>query len=191
MTRAVVRSQIGFSLIELMILLSLLMVILSFGIPSLASYIKNSRVSSYTNALLNDINFARSEAVTRGHTVILCRSANAESEHPSCGGTAHSWTSGWIVFVDLNSNATFDQGVDILLNTTHDFIGSITVKSNKVSDTNLIYKADGTIDMGGATAVFAICDDRGEGYGNQLQISPTGKPHLITPIPSTCNSPTI
>ena len=181
----------GFTIIEMMIMLSLVLVVLSFGIPSLASFIKNSRVTTYTTVLSNDINLAHSEAVKRNQTTVLCRSANADTTKPSCGGIANTWTSGWLVFVDIDGNYTYDHGKDILLDTIHDLIGSVSIKSNEISNNFLIFKADGNLDVGTATAVFAICDDRGEGYGNQLQISQTGKPRVISPVPSTCNAPSV
>lgn len=181
----------GFTLIELLVTVSLGMIILSFGVPSFSSLIKNGRVTTHTNNLVTDINFARSEAVTRGKTVILCRSDNPSAATPGCGGTANTWSSGWLVFVSGDANNTFDPADDILLRATSRSQGSVSIISNDTSNANLIYKADGAINMGGNTAAFAICDERGEGYGNQLQISPTGRPRLITPVPGTCDNPSV
>lgn len=184
-------SQAGFTLIELLVTISLAMIVLSIGIPSFSSFIKNGRVTSYTNSLVTDVNYARGEAVTRGKTVILCRSANASSNNPSCGGSTSNWSTGWLVFVSGDNNSVYDAGTDTLLRATAETQGSVTVKTNTTSNTDLIYKADGTTDMSGGTAIFAICDDRGAGHGNQLQVSPTGRPRLITPVPGDCDSPTV
>jgi len=191
MSRKYFKAANGFTLIELLIALSISMIILTFAVPSFSSFIKNGRVTTYTNTLVTDVNYARHEAVTRGDKVILCRSADPTASSPTCGGNANSWSSGWLVFVNSDANTTYDAGTDTLLRVTAETAGSVTLKTNSVSNANLIYKADGTIDMGGGTAVFAVCDDRGEGHGNQLQVSPTGRPRLITPIPNTCSSPTV
>ena len=179
----------GFTLIELLVALSLAMVVLSYGIPSFSSFIKNGRVTTLTNNLVTDINYARSEAVTRGESVVLCRSANASDATPTCGGAANDWTSGWLIFVSGDDNHSYDIGVDTLIRATSRSPGSVVIKANATSNTNLTYKADGAIDMGGGTAAFAICDERGAGFGNQLQISPTGRPRLITPVPGDCSNP--
>ena len=191
MNRTQCNKQTGFTLIELLIGIALAMMVLSLGIPSFSSFIKNSRVTTYTNSLVTDINYARSEAVTRGEEVILCRSANPTSNTPVCGGNNSDWSTGWLVFVSGDTNSSFNAGIDTLLRATSAAQGSVTIKTNGVSESDLIYKADGTIGMGGGTAAFAVCDDRGEGYGNQLQVSPTGRPRLISPVPSTCNSPSV
>lgn len=183
------KTETGFTLIELMIAISMSIVILTFAVPSFSSFIKNGRVTTYTNTLVTDVNFARQEAVTRGEKVILCRSANPTAASPTCGGNANNWSSGWLVFVNTDANTTYDAGTDTLLRATAKVAGSITIKTNNTSNANLVYKTDGTIDMGGGTAVFAVCDERGEGLGNQLQVSPTGRPRLITPVPDSCASP--
>jgi len=181
----------GFTLIEMLITISISMIILTFAVPSFSSFIKNGRVTTFTNTLVTDVNFARQEAVTRGEKIILCRSANPAAATPACGGTASNWSTGWLVFVNTDANTTYDSATDILLRATEDVGGSVTIKTNTVSNANLVYNADGTIAMGGGTAVFAVCDDRGEGYGNQLQVSPTGRPRLITPVPDSCSAPTV
>jgi type IV fimbrial biogenesis protein FimT len=181
----------GFTLIELLITISISMVVLTFAVPSFSSFIKNGRVTTFTNTLVTDVNFARQEAVTRGEKIILCRSANPAAATPSCGGNANNWSTGWLVFVNTDANTTYDHGTDTLLRASDEVGGSVTIKTNTVSNANLVYNADGTIDMGGGTAVFAVCDDRGEGYGNQLQVSPTGRPRLVTPIPGSCSSPAV
>ena len=181
----------GFTLIELLIAISISMIILTFAVPSFSSFIKNGRVTTYTNTLVTDINYARHEAVTRGDKVILCRSADPTASSPTCGGSGNGWTTGWLVFINTDGNTTYDAGTDTLLRATSETAGSITIETNSTANANLIYKADGTIDMGGGTAVFAVCDDRGEGYGNQLHVNPTGRPRLITPVPSSCTTPSI
>jgi len=187
------KTETGFTLIELMIAISMSIVVLTFAVPSFSSFIKNGRVTTYTNTLVTDVNFARQEAVTRGEKVILCRSANPTAASPSCGGNANNWSSGWLVFVDTDGNTDYDAGTDTLLRATAEVAGSITVKTNNVSNADLVYNADGTIDMSGGTAVFAVCDNRGREKGNQLQVSPTGRPRLISPVPNTssCASPSV
>ena len=191
MKQSYLKTGSGFTLIELMIAISLSVVILTFAVPSFSSFIKNGRVTTFTNTLVTDVNFARQEAVTRGDKVILCRSANPTAAAPSCGGNANNWSSGWLVFVSKDANTTYDDGTDVLLRATDEISGGVSIMTNDTSNANLVYNTDGTIDMGGGTAIFAVCDNRGEDKGNQLQVNPTGRPRLASPIPdsSSCGSP--
>lgn len=74
-------------------------VVLSAGVPSYLSIVRNNRAATNANALVAALTAARSEAVRRGDRVSICRSNNGTS----CAGT---WDDGWIVFVDGAANDT-------------------------------------------------------------------------------------
>ena len=179
----------GFTLVELIFTLAIGMIFLTLAIPSFTSLTKNNRVTTVTNELITDINLARSEALNRGVRVILCRSGNPSSTNPTCGGTANTWTTGWLVFASGDTNSTFDAGVDTLIRVSQAAGGSVTIKSNTTTNNNLEYNPDGTTNEAGGTGIFAVCDDRGLAHGNQIQVIPTGRPRLIAPVPASCSSP--
>jgi type IV fimbrial biogenesis protein FimT len=83
----------GFTLLELMVTLTVAGVLLSVGVPSFFDVIRNSRAAANANELVTALSIARSEAIRRGARVSICRSANGAA----CGGT---WQQGWIVFLD-------------------------------------------------------------------------------------------
>ncbi|MGC9456382.1 MAG: GspH/FimT family pseudopilin [Halothiobacillaceae bacterium] len=83
----------GFSLIELMITISLLAVILGLAVPSFNFLIQSNRATTLANDLMTAITFTRSEAIRRGEAVRLCPS----DDGAKCGG---SWTDGWITKAD-------------------------------------------------------------------------------------------
>lgn len=68
-------------------------IVLSAGVPSYLSIVRNNRAATNANELVSALTIARSEAVRRSDRVSICRSSNGTS----CGGT---WEDGWIVFVD-------------------------------------------------------------------------------------------
>lgn len=75
----------GFTLPELMIVITVLAVMLAAGIPSLAEFVRNQRVKTASFELLSTLVFARSEAITRNATVKVAPVA------------ANAWTAGWTV----------------------------------------------------------------------------------------------
>ena len=83
----------GFTLLELMVTLTVAGVLLSVGVPSFFDVIRNSRAAANANELVTALTIARSEAIRRGARVSICRS----SDGLACGGT---WANGWIVFRD-------------------------------------------------------------------------------------------
>ena len=183
----------GFTLIELMVTLAIGTILMTTAVPSMSTMIRNNNLATQTNSLVTDINLARSEAIKRGVIVILCRSADPNAANPSCSGSAYTWTTGWLVFASGDGDNTYTAGTDTLLRIGKPSSSSIAIKTNSTSNNNLEYKANGTTNEGGGTAIFALCDDRGEGYGRQIQVDPRGRPRLITgttddPIPN-CASP--
>lgn len=100
----------GFTLIELMIVISISAILLAIGIPSFRYVTSANRASSEINGLLGDMQFARAESIREGQTVSVCATIN----QATCTGAGTSWTGGWIVFSDLNGDGKKDPGEDIL-----------------------------------------------------------------------------
>lgn len=91
------KSHAGFTLIELMVTLSIAAVLMMVAAPNMVAFKRNSELSSLSNTLLSAINAARGEAMKRGMAAYVV---------PSDGGGA--WGGGWVVFVDKNNNQVYD-----------------------------------------------------------------------------------
>ena len=91
------RNQTGFTLYELMITLLIVGVVLSFGVPNLAEFTANSRITSTSNDLHAAFQMARSEAARAKANITICASADPLAANSNCDGT---WDQGYIVFVD-------------------------------------------------------------------------------------------
>jgi type IV fimbrial biogenesis protein FimT len=61
----------GFSLIELMVVVAVAAIIIGLAAPSFSSYILTQRIRSVHAQLVTDLQFARSEAATRGQFVAV------------------------------------------------------------------------------------------------------------------------
>jgi type IV fimbrial biogenesis protein FimT len=122
------QTQAGFTLTELMVVIAIVAILLSIGVPSY-KYISNSyRISAEVNGLLGDAEFARSEAIKEGQQIVLCTSTTLTT----CAGV-DTWQVGWIVCVDLNNNGTCDAGEPVL-RTQQTWVNTDTFVSNALGN---------------------------------------------------------
>lgn len=92
-------SNRGLTLIEMLVVISLIAILGALATPSLTGLLNRSRIAGEINRLVGDLQFARSEAIKRGQPVTVC----ASSDGTTCDTTL--WHSGWIVFSDPVASA--------------------------------------------------------------------------------------
>lgn len=112
-------SHRGFTLIELLVVIAIIAILSTIAVPSFLGIIANSSVSRAVNGFISDTRYARGEAMRRGKSVTICRSANPLAATPACsvgdGLLVGGWMEGWVVFEDVNGNGAFNNGVDTVL----------------------------------------------------------------------------
>jgi len=99
----------GFTLLELLITMSIAAILLTIAIPSFRYITNSNRIAGEVNGLLGDLQFARAEAVKEGRTVTVCISSDGQT----CTGST-AWQDGWIVFSDPTDVGVRDPGETIL-----------------------------------------------------------------------------
>lgn len=99
----------GFTLIELIVVVSVAAIMASIAVPNFSSMIESNRATAATNELVSALILARSEALKRSNNVSVC----ASNDQVSCGGNAfRNFGKGWIIFQDCNVNGKIDTSVD-------------------------------------------------------------------------------
>jgi type IV fimbrial biogenesis protein FimT len=88
----------GFTSIELMIALAIVSILMIIGIPAYSNFITSSHIVAESSSLLDDMEYARSQAIKQGYPVSIC-AANTSGAVGSyaCNGTS-TWSNGWIVY---------------------------------------------------------------------------------------------
>lgn len=94
------RKNQGFTLIELIVTVSIVAIFASIAVPSFTEIVKRNRISVTTNEFMSNLVLARSEALKRSRTVTLCASAN----QTSCSGST-DFSKGWIVYADCDGDS--------------------------------------------------------------------------------------
>jgi type IV fimbrial biogenesis protein FimT len=112
----------GFTLVELVVVCTIVGILLSIGVPSYRYVTTANRVSSEINGLLGDLQFARSEAIKQGLTISVCATNNGTT----CLTTGSAWKTGWLVFTDAGTQGIID-GTDQVLRKQNSFTSSDTL----------------------------------------------------------------
>lgn len=138
------KTQTGFTLVELMIVLALAAILLTVGVPSFSTMIQNNRIVTQTNGFVSSLHLARSEAVKRGMPVSICPTADPTSATPTCADSSN-WATGWLVFTDAGGSAgSYDSGGgDQLLQVHEALTGDTTLASDDSNDKNIQFLATG------------------------------------------------
>ena len=179
--------QCGFTLIELMVTISIAAVLMMIAIPSLTTYRRNAELTSVTNTLVASINTARGEALKRGLSSMVV---------PINNGTA--WATGWVVFVDTDSSRTYSNATDTLVYTAPAPEGYINITATGPASANsqIIFDASGyPKTAAGASGNFTFRVERNDSADFSekrfIVVARTGRTRVCKPISaadSTCSS---
>ena len=102
--------QRGVTLFELVIVMLIIAILAGIGIPTYQYVTTSSRMSAELNALLGDLQYARSEAVRQGQAVSVCIADQTTAPYSCAAGGSENWDQGWLVFSDVGGTKNYDSG---------------------------------------------------------------------------------
>lgn len=146
------KTQTGFTLVELMIVLALAAILLTVGVPSFSNMIQNNRIVTQTNGFVSSLHLARSEAVKRGIPVAICPTSDPTATNPTCVDTT-DWSKGWLVFTDDSGTAGVYDNTDVLLQIHEGPSDGITLTGNSPSVRRIRFDARGALTPSTALAL--------------------------------------
>lgn len=186
----------GFTLVELLIVVSIAAILVTIAVPSYQWTTTNFRISTEVNGLVGDLQYARSEAIRQGMTVQMCISTDGAT----CSAAATSWTAGHIVITNpiagsgqaatvMRVQAAFTgtdtangAGVTAVLFNRDGFAGVPTASWNGFSSLAApvvitVHDANDTAGVGSCILVNQI---------GQIVVLAKGATNNTNPIPVTC-----
>lgn len=99
----------GFTTIELMVTVAILVILTGIAAPSFSPIIERWRVRQASEELQSTFYLARSEAVKRGGNIIIQR--NGDTDNCTEASTSTDlWSCGWVVFADLGNDGKLSSG---------------------------------------------------------------------------------
>ncbi|MBK6865937.1 MAG: GspH/FimT family pseudopilin [Ideonella sp.] len=169
------RCAAGFTLIELMVTISLIVVVMALAAPSFTAFQRNAQLTSSANTLLSSLSAARAEAMKRGRNVTVT---------PSAGS---NWGSGWIVFVDEDASGTMN-GTEAALATEPAPESTITIATVPTGTAYVMFNGSGYPRLTSGAFQASSIDFTHTLSGEQRRIvsSPAGRLRICKPDSTTC-----
>ena len=150
-----IRKTKGFTILELVIIVTILAMVTAFSAPGIGEMMANNRIIAGVNDFTVALQLAKAESAARITPVTVCKK-NAGSSNCAGGG---SWEQGWIVFADANADAGFDNGEDEMLLVHEPLDDRITFRGTGQIDSSIIFRPSGTTSITSAQTLI-MCDDR-------------------------------
>ncbi len=129
--------QRGFTLVELIITLFLVVIVVTVAIPSFRTTMLGIKASTLADKLVGSTHYARNEAITRNQRITLCASLDGLV----CDNAAGNWNRGWIA-TRLNPSSVPPNQTEVIrywgIDTPDSDINLSVSNSHKV-----IYKGNG------------------------------------------------
>jgi type IV fimbrial biogenesis protein FimT len=171
----------GFTLIELLIVLAVVSLLTMIAVPTVSGAVEAARAVDARSSLAMSIVAAVNRAALTGNRVVLCPSMDGHA----CRGDS-DWSSGWLVFQDLNGNNAPDAGERIVQKQAT-LAGKVRLTSTS-GRRRLVFQGSGS--NAGSNVTFTLCDGRGPAKATALVLSNSGRLHDAKPstggIAATC-----
>lgn len=168
-------SQKGFTLIELIATVAIVMIIATAGVPSFSTALRNGALTATVNDLVGALNLARSEAVKRRVPTRLCKS----SDGVSCA-TITDWEAGWLVFADTDRNGV--PATTEILRVYPALDNSYTLRvSGNFGDWVEFQPSGASIGSSGNSDTFRLCHNTGVSFSRSINVAPSGRVQLVGP----------
>lgn len=161
----------GFTLLELLVTLTVASILVSVGVPSFRAVIMDNRMARDSNQFVASINLARSTAVRFQRNATVCASENYDAAVPTCS-VKTDWSSGWIVWVDKNRDSAASANeilyVQAPINASNTF--------SATSATRFSFDARGF----GVTPgdELMLCDSRSGETGRRIRVNNVGRTNV-------------
>ena len=167
----------GFTLIDLIITLSVLAILLAIGLPNFSSHIQQTRVKTATNSLFEAIQLTRGQAISSNKRTTLRKQ--------------NEWNEGWEIFIDKNNNGVRDINETIVQR--HEKLKGIKIITDSKLKNYVSYIGTGeSRNASGSTAgalqmgSLKVCPIiKGKGY--QLILARGGRVRVVEISEEKCN----
>ncbi len=162
---AIERHGSGFTVLECLVVVSILAILLVQGVPALRDYGLRQRMSAAMHALHSHLALARNDAVRFNVEIVVCPGTRTAG----CRSDSH-WDEGWLVFEDLDGDHQYQPGERLLA--TEPGLEHLAIRGTS-GRRYLRFAPNGSAP--GSNTSISFCDLRGPAAARKLVISNLGR----------------
>ncbi len=183
---AIPKKQCGFSLIELIVALSIIAILMTTAVPSFFAMIQRDQLTTQANDFISTLSFARAEAASRGTRIVVCKSA---APHSTCAG-AGSWEQGWVVFTDINGDDLYTvaaDGANGILRIHEALGGNTTLRGDSNIGDSIAFQGGTGFAATPQLRTLSLCDSNAVvANGRDILLLPIGQARVAAVAPASC-----
>lgn len=158
--------RLGFTLVELMITLAVLVVLLAVAVPSMQEFTANNQLTATKSNFAAALALARTEAAKRGRVVVL--------QALGSGPAGNEYANGWEIAVDDDGDGAVG-GAETRVRKS-----AVALEKIKLGgDATVSFRATGAL-VGTAAQVFTLCRASGGTRGYTVTVMPSGTTDVVS-----------
>ena len=164
-SHALCRRACGFTLLDLLIAMTIIGILFGIGIPSLKNAVARSQAVSVRSAITTTLFDALRHATVLGREIVVCPASAAQC----AGGT--DWSHGWIAFIDSDGNRLRSPDEQIVRQ--QEKLPAGVRLHGTAGRPRIVYQPNGG--NAGSNITFTLCDRRGPKHAQALILSNGGR----------------
>ncbi len=167
----------GFTLIELMIAVAILVILLVVAVPSLQSFIQENKQKVTRDLLANSLMVAQQEAIRSNLSTYVCPTSSGTSCEAAWGANI-----GWLVFRDDDRNATLSDPSQIIASYPKSKAAKINFSATGSSSPLLRFFPTGHALAG----VLTVCAPSNDYQDQRISVTRMGRIEYAAPSNNYC-----